>query len=221
MVLLMDYLEIMLSIDQSQFLAGVKFQETDVTVVDFKKGDIIYDEINNIPAIALIHSGEVNVLLDNDDKKSTVVNTLKAGSCFGISNLLFHHKLDTNLKCKTDTTIIYIPKEIVRAEMAKDAKLAMRYGAFCNEKINFLIKKLEFFTLQSAREKLIAFLMENKDENGIVPLESTKENLAASINISRAGLYRELSRLQHLGAVNLNKTDIHIKDEALLCGAIK
>ncbi len=211
----MNYIEILVSIDQSEFLSGVKFKEDDVTVVNFKKGDIVYDELNGVSSIALIHSGEVQVLIDNDDKKPTIVNTLRQGSCFGISNLLFNHKLDTILKCKTDTIILYIPKEVVRMAMSKDASLAMRYGAHCNEKISFLIKKLEFFTLQSAREKLIKFLTENKNEDNKIFLDSTKDNLASNIGISRAGLYRELSHFQKIGAIAFSKSEILIKDESL------
>ncbi len=212
----MEYLDILLSIDQSEFLKGTKFNEEDITVTNFKKGDIIYDEINGVSSIALIHKGEVSVLFTGDDDKKITINTLKPGSCFGISNLLFKHKLDTTLECKGDVTIIYIPKEIVVKAMESDAKLAMRYGAHCNEKISFLLGKIEFFTIHNAREKFIKYLLDNKNGDGIVSLSSTRENLALDIGISRAALYRELKHFQELSFISLNKASILINNESEL-----
>ncbi len=182
----MEYLDIMTSIDQSQFLSGANFKPETVTIKNFKKGDIVLDELDGVPSIALIHSGDVFVCFISEDNKKTIVNTLSAGSCFGISNLLFNHKLDTTLECKNDVTIIYIPKKEVVKAMENDAKLAMKYGAHCNEKISFLLKKIEFFTIQSAREKFIKFLLNNKNEKNIVDLGGKREEIALKIGISRA-----------------------------------
>ncbi len=217
----MEYLDIMTSIDQSEFLSGTSFKPEAVTVKDFKKGDVIFDEVNSVPSIALIHSGEVFVCFMNEDNKKTIVNTLSQGSCFGISNLLFNHKLDTTLECKTDVTIIYIPKKEVVKAMENDAKLAMRYGAHCNEKISFLIKKIEFFTIQSAREKFIKFLLSNKNDDNTINLGIKREEIALKIGISRAALYREIKHLQNQNAIILTKSDIKICDEEILHSILK
>ena len=62
----------------------------------------------------------------------------------------------------------------------------MRYAALCNRKLQFLLRRIELLTMQSCRGRLIAHLLEQQDEKGVVRLAGSREDLARRLGVSRA-----------------------------------
>ena len=78
------------------------------------------------------------------------------------------------------------------------------------QKIQFLIKRIELISTQSCRSKLAEYLISNQNaENCIIP-NCSREVLASRIGISRAALFRELSELQKAKLIEVNSTTIKI-----------
>ncbi len=217
----MDISEIKTSIEQSSFLSGYSFLAANALIRHYEKGCTVYDEADGIPCIALIHAGEVAVLFAGVDGREIHLNTLERGHCFGVSNLLCAQELCSTLQCKTAVSIIYIPKITVVREMEKSASLAMRYAGHCNEKINFLIHRIELLTIQSSREKVIRYLLLQQNQDNQVCFGCTRELLASYLGISRAALYREFRFLQSKNLITLGKSAVFILDESALIQIIK
>ena len=164
----------------------------------------------------MIVSGRVEVYSVALDGKDVQLNALTAGECFGVCNLLADTELETVLRCGEETEVLYIPKAVLLACMERDAGLAMRYAALCNRKLQFLLRRIELLTMQSCRGRLIAHLLEQQDEKGVVRLAGSREDLARRLGVSRAALFRELSALQSMGAAAVDGNSIRIQDRPLL-----
>ena len=92
----------------------------------------------------------------------------------------------------------------------------MRYAALCNRKLQFLLRRIELLTMQYCRGRLIAHLLEQQDEAGLVKITGSREDLARRLGVSRAALFRELSALQSMGAAAVDGNSIRIQDRPLL-----
>lgn len=79
------------------------------------------------------------------------LSTLPAGECFGVCNLLAGAELETVLRCGEETEVLYIPKPVLLACMERDAGLSLRYAELCNQKLQFLLRRIELLTMQSCR----------------------------------------------------------------------
>lgn len=90
------------------------------------------------------------------------------------------------------------------------------YAALCNRKIQFLLRRIELLTMQSCRGRLIAHLLEQQDEVGVVKITGSREDLARRLGVSRAALFRELSALQSMGTVSVDGNSITVEDRPLL-----
>ena len=200
----------------SPFLAGASLPLERVTSKRFRAGQIISDRPGGISSVGMIVSGQVEVYSVALDGKDVQLNTLTAGECFGVCNLLAGTDLETVLRCGEDTEVLYIPKPALRACMERDAGLAMRYAVLCNRKLQFLLRRIELLTMQSCRGRLIAHLLEQQDEKGVVRLAGSREDLARRLGVSRAALFRELSALQSMGAAAVDGNSIRIQDRPLL-----
>lgn len=189
---------------------------TQIFVRRCKNGQIVSDRVQNQEAVGLVASGMVDVYSVAMDGRDVQLNSLSAGDCFGICNLLCPAALDTVLRCRTETELLFIPKSTLIAAMQADAALAMRYAAYCNQKIQFLIHRITLLTMQSCRGKVIEYLLSQRKPDGRVMPGCSREDLARRLGVSRAALFRELSFLQNRGLLVLEGAGFAVSNPAPL-----
>ncbi len=200
----------------SSFLSGFGFLIENGISVQHKKGCFLYDYIDSAPYIGMVVTGEVAVSMHSTNGNETQLSSLKPGDCFGVSNLLGEYRMMTTLRCRCTTEVIYISKDFIITSMKTNPELAMRYAMHCNDKINFLLRRLEALTLQTTSEKLAKYLLQHGAETRLVTISTSREKFASYLGISRAALYRDLSRLENLGAIEMCGKKIEIKDTDIL-----
>ena len=161
----------------------------------FPAGDWVTDRCRGVPCVGIITRGLLSVSSVTPDGRSTLLNALGPSECFGISNLLEEDILITRLRCLEDSTIVFIPKAEINESMNRLPAFSAAYARICNAKLRFLLNRISLLTMQSARNRLAAWLLLNRKED-LVSLPGTREDLACALNISRAALFRELRVLQ-------------------------
>ena len=81
----------------------------------------------------------------------------------------------------------------------------MNYVRFLSDRIRFLNSKIATFTADSAKSKLMRYLVSqaelqnNPEGNVVLPVSCQK--LAESLNIGRASLYRAFEQLENDGLI--------------------
>ena len=78
---------------------------------------------------------------------------------------------------------------------------AQEVWELCNQKLQFLLRRIELLTMQSCRGRVIAHLLAGQDRNGCVKPTGSREDLARQLGVSRAALFRELAALQSMGVL--------------------
>lgn len=200
----------------SPLLAALPLKPSDVSERRFRAGQIISDRPGGVPAVGLILSGQVDAYSVALDGKDVQLSSLTAGDCFGVCNLLAKAELETVLRCAEDSDILYISKPVLLRLMQQDSAFALRYAALCNQKIQFLIRRIELLTMQSCRGRIIAYLLEKQNADHLVQLTGSREDLARQLGVSRAALFRELAALQSRRAIQANGNTIRLLDADLL-----
>lgn len=208
--------EIRSLIDSTPLLRGSCLDLSLIFCRSCQSGQIVSDRIGGRSFIGLVVSGIVDVYSVALDGKDVQLNSLKAGDFFGICNLLVPEELETVLRCRTDPELLLIPKKELIEAMEQDASLALRYAAHCNQKIQFLIRRIELLTMQSCRGKLIEYLLSGQDEQGRISPGCSREELARHLGVSRAALFRELSALTNQGLLSHERGIITLLDQKQL-----
>lgn len=186
-------------LDISPLLKGSPIPPSVLSTRTCTAGQMISGRLAGSTAVGLVTEGMIDVYSVAPDGRDVQLNTLHPGDCFGISNLLLQEDLETVLRCRTDTRLILIPKDAFIAAMEQDSSFALRYAACCNEKIQFLLHRIERLTMQSCRGKVIEYLLSQQDKAGCVYPGCSREDLARRLGVSRAALFRELSSLTTQG----------------------
>lgn len=174
------------------------------------KGQIVSDRQKNEEILGLIMEGSMDVYSIALDGREILLSQLEKGDCFGVVNLLTKTELPTVLRCRTDTTLVIIPKCQLLSAMKKNSELALRYAGFCNKKMQFLIRRIEFLTMQSGKKKLVQYLLEVPGKGGRFGKNVSRDELASILGISRASLFRELAGLTKQGLIALRDGEIYL-----------
>lgn len=208
----MTQLELYSCLEVSPLLRGCPIDPSALTFRACQSGQIISDRQEGSTAVGMVVSGIVDVYSVALDGRDIQLNALNPGDCFGICNLLVQEEMETVLRCRKKTELIFIPKTAFIAAMEQDPSFAMRYASFCNQKIQFLIRRIELLTMQSCRGKVIEYLLSQKDESGTVRPDCSREDLARRLGVSRAALFRELSALNTGGYLKQDRGNIRLLD---------
>ncbi len=201
-------------LSSSELFAGCVLDDLDFFSKTFSKGQFIADRVGEELAVGFIVNGIIDVYSLAEDGTEIKLSELHTGECFGICNVLVPSALETVLKCRSKTQVLFISKTSFTHLMTTDPAFAMRYGALCNRKIQFLLKRIELLTMQSCRSKLIAYLLDGGKET--ITLPDSKEQLAKMLGVSRAALFRELAYLQNAALIQTHAATITILNQEKL-----
>lgn len=174
------------------------------------RGEALEDHVASVPCAVAVAQGTVDVLSVAVDGREVRLSSLTVGEAFGVCNLFAAHDLPTLLRSRDDTLLVRIPKEFLTAAIETDPAVNHRYLELCNEKIQFLIGRIEELTMQTTRSKLLDYLVLHADAHGVVHLPESREELAAYLGVSRAALFREIAALKREGAIGAAGHDLRV-----------
>lgn len=179
--------------------------------VEMSKGSLIDDVYSSSRFATAVIKGSINVISQIADDRRILITKLKEGDIFGISNLFIDEDLRTMLECNEDCTLFMIRKEAFRKRLIENESAMIEYCQTINRKIQFLLDKIEKLSVPTARSRIAYSLI-----SGSYMLSRTREELASSLGISRATLFRELSLLQQDGIIEKDGRKLRIKDRRKL-----
>ncbi len=157
-----------------------------------KKGRFIDDEYSCFSYVAVLEEGKVSVL----DENKMLITVLSEGDVYGVSNLFNEKKLASVLRCEENSRISLYLKSDVRGVLFSSSELMERYCRLLNDKISFLISRLEVVSAPSNRERLCKYLLSSSP-----PSFKRREELAAFLFMGRSALFRELKFLESEGCI--------------------
>ena len=201
------------ALSSSPLLHGIRLNPAHLYLHRVARGDTLEDRMGSTPCATLVARGSVDVYSVAVDGHEVRLSSLAPGGVFGICNLFAAHDLPTVLRSRNDALLVRIPKPLLARAVEEDPAVNRRYLELCNEKIQFLIGRIEELTMQTTRDKLLDYLVLHADDSGLVHLSESREELAAYLGVSRAALYRELTILKTSGKLVSVGRDLRICGE--------
>ena len=156
--------------------------------------------------LALVLKGHVRVL-----QGRVVMNDLLAGDVFGVAALFgSDEEYPSTVEAVTDCAVLFIPQETVVRWMATVPRVAENYVGFLSDRIRFLNLRLSTLTAGQTDGKLWRYLLDHRDEDGVVTVKEGMSELAERLDMGRSSLYRSLDALTELGRIRREKKKIYI-----------
>lgn len=185
----------------------------DLTAERCAAGDVIYTRTRFRRAMGLVLEGRLAVLKGRD----LLLNTLGPGQCFGVA-ALFCPAEDyvTTVQAKTPAVILFLPDQWLVELFRRYPQTSVAYIAFLSQRIRFLNRKIDSFTAPNAQETLYRHLLSVQRE-GFAAVPGGYSQLARSLNMGRASLYRALDALEAEGRIRREGKGIYLLPEAESC----
>ncbi|MBR2615801.1 MAG: Crp/Fnr family transcriptional regulator [Clostridia bacterium] len=175
----------------------------------FAEGDEIPFRDRECGRIGILLDGRVAVYAAKDGR--CPLNRLSPGGMFGVSSLYSALSADTVLIADTGVRILFLEEEWLDPVWENPAA-RKNLISFLTGRIRFLTEKIASFTAPGAEKKLARYLLAHRGEDGRVRAFRSLAELARSLNLGRASLYRAMERLEESGLVRKEGKDLAVPD---------
>lgn len=194
----------------------------DCCAVTFAPREIIQNARSPINGLAILCEGEAIVLSDSSDK-AVPLRTVPIGGVFGAASLYSSEsRYETVVRAITECTLLVIPTDTVKRLIGGHPVLAENYIRFLSDRICFLNRKITAFTVDSAEGKLAVYLSELPcDARGDATLPVSFSELADSLGMGRASLYRALTKFEEAGILQRRGKKLRILDSSALLSVFR
>ncbi len=179
------------------------------TVETYNEGELIFSPDKFQRKLGLVAEGSVKAYSGDSD---SLINVIPEGGVFGVASMFgaddqYCSKVVAGKHCK----IIFFSESLVLQLIYEDRMVMLNYINFLSNKVRFLNKKIATYTADSAKSKLLRYLMglaeQQNSTKGEVVLPISCQQLAETLNMGRASLYRAFEELETDGiAIKKGKT---------------
>ena len=177
----------------------------------YARGEVIYSPTGFRRELGILLSGSVTVT-----KGALTVSALTAGDLFGAAALYTDEgRYVSTLTARTACEVLFLSQESVDNLIDTSRLIRENYLRYLAQRIRFLSAKVDALSVGTGERKLSAYLLRHVDETGRLTVRSMTE-LASTLGIGRASLYRELAKLQAAGLIEHTGKTIRVLKPELL-----
>ncbi len=184
-------------------------QALDAESVNVKKGTNIGYLIRGNNTIAIVTSGYIEIIKENEDGTRTIIDSLEENDILS-SSTLYIKDSDYETITKEDTNLLLIDLDTVINFQDENKKYYKDFlkNLFLinNEKIRKRNERIQILTKKTIRNKLLEYFKIESAKSGsrYVYLPSTYLNLADYIAVDRSAMSRELKNLKDEGFIEMD-----------------
>lgn len=191
-------------------------------VIEIPKGQFIYRQEDEPTRLYFVLEGAVELGSCNALGKLTRIRILHENDCCGETELfLATDGYHSYAKAITDSRLLSVPEEFFGGQCERccmhHSRVVYNMLYVFAEKSDQDNRQIDLLTLGSLRQRIAAFLLEEKGKNPDsreISLSLNREELAAYLNTTRPSLSRMLLQMQDEGLLHiLSRSRIELEDE--------
>jgi CRP-like cAMP-binding protein len=191
----------------------------DKSTEQFKRGSIIYREGSRINGCYCIQKGIIKVFKTGIDGKEQIIRFARTGDIIGFRSVLSNELACTTAEVLDEASLCYIPSETLVYLVKHNGNFSMELMQLTCKELGEANTYITDIAQKTVRERLAEILIHLKndfglDENNILQISLTREELANIVGTATESVIRLLSEFKHDQLIELNGRKIRILDEA-------
>lgn len=177
-------------------------------VKSFNDGDEIYTPATEDFTPGIVVNGNLKVCQHYSDGTVATLRTIEKGELFGISQL-YESEKNTFIVSDEEASVLFLhlpSKEALSGcECGNCSTIIENISILLAKKNCLLSKRIDVITRPTLKEKLLFFFSTlDKDDDGLITLDMTREEIAEYIFAERSAVSRELGRMQDAGLLEIS-----------------
>ena len=173
-----------------KFISGL------VETRELRPREFLFRQGDNAEHIFAVEYGHIKLTRYLSNGKSVVMHVARAGHTF-TEAALFSETYHCNAVAGVKTRVrMYKKREILQA-INRDSSLALEYLASLSREVLRLRTQLELHNIQSARERILQFLLLEAHPDSLeFKIQVSLKDVAVNLGLAHETFYRELARLE-------------------------
>ncbi len=173
----------------------------------FEGGETISDCIDG-SYVGLVTQGCVIV---SSASAGTMLRIIPEGGVFGAASLFCGNSHMTKLTSDGVSAAAFIGADVLTPILSQNPNASLEYIRFLAKRVQYLNRKIEILTAGDAKSRL-SFYLNEFSSAGEYEVKTNMSELASSLGLGRASLYRALDALTASGAIEHGGRNIRIID---------
>jgi len=187
----------------------------DKTCSIYKRGTVVFQENHRINGFYCVESGILKMYKTGIDGKEQIIRFAKAGDIIGYRSVLSSELACTTARVIEDATVCYIPGEHLFTLLSTNSSFAMKLMQLTCMELGEANNYITDIAQKTVRERLaeILLLLKDKfdlDENQVLQISLTREELANIVGTATESVIRLLSEFKHDKLIELQGRKIKI-----------
>ena len=184
----------------------------------YKKGQTVFFEGNNSHGIYCVHKGKIKLHKLGTEGKEHIIRFAKDGDILGYRALLSGEPFSASATVLDDASLCYIPKDGLLKLIMEDPAFSMKILELTCKEMGKAADTITNLAQKPVRERLAEVLLMLKetfglDEEGVIDVQLTREELANIVGTATESVIRLLSEMKKEGTIELRGKKIAILDE--------
>lgn len=200
-------------------VAGEHLMEMDAskTCQVYKKGEVVFYEGGIPHGVYCVKKGKIKVYKTGSEGRDQIIRFAKDGDLLGYRSLLSGEKYNVTASCIEDSSICFVPREMLMELIATDQSLALNImKAACTElgEATHLITNLAQKSIKERLAEVLLILKNNfgVDEQHVIQVVLTREEIASMVGTATESIIRMLSDFDKEGIIELKGKTIRLMD---------
>ena len=189
------------------------------TVRSFSRGERVFQEMDRPEVVYVLLGGSVIIAKETFSGKRILLTQLEMpGALFGeVYAFMEKSSYDMYVEAVQKTSVLVLDNRIFTEKGdILSRKLRENLLEVFAEKAYNMNQKLRILGSGTLRERIVRFLVECQDSEGVIHMSLSREEMADYLNITRPSLSRELGKMQEEGILELSRRQIRVKDQEKL-----
>lgn len=180
------------------------------------RGEVLFHRGDPSDGFFLLIYGQIKLSFISPHGGEKVAELIGPSQTFGEAVMFMDKPYPVTSTALTDCQLVHIEKAVLFAELDHDPQLGRKMLAGLSMKLHNMMADVESYSLQSARERVIGFLLREIPENAPVDqpvkitLPTSKGNIASRLNITQEHFSRILHDLEHRKLIEVSGRNIGV-----------
>jgi len=173
-------------------------------VRDFSKGETIALQDQPYKSLFIVEKGILRAEMTNREGLKAVIEDIQAPRAVAPSFLFASkNRLPVTLTALTDSTVVYIPRNVLLWLMKKDARILENLLNSISDRCFFLSERVRLLQFGTIKSKLQSYFMEQKHNSGSAEftIPNTQQELADIFGVTRPALSRAIKQMEQAGTI--------------------
>lgn len=189
--------------------------QTSLSYRQLTAGEFLYHRGDKSVAIFAVERGRLQLFSSTSEGKPVPLYVVRPGECVSEA-ALFAENYCGDVVAEVASRVVVCPKEPLLSVFHERPFLADEFMTLLTRRFNLLRIRLELRNLQSARERILQYLLAMTPAGQTtIPIDRPLKSIADDLGLTHESFYRTLTELARAGRITRTKGSIslHLPDE--------